>query len=264
MHGHQSVGTMYSRRVMAVNSRDGVSRLAILSGMTSQSSAVSATAPAMRRPGSRQPLDPEIILTAALDIVDTRGAEALTMRSLAAHLDSGTTTLYRHFPNRAALIAAVIDRAISEVDLSDSAATTGTWQQVCKSLAQRLFGALAAHRNLASLRVVNPPIGRSTAAMSELFLAVLLRDGFTPDTAARLYATMTHYVRGFAIQLSAHSNNEQLQAATPVTLTHSDPIRHPSTAAAAASGALPMTLAEEFTYGLDLMLGIDRLDDHRR
>jgi AcrR family transcriptional regulator len=232
--------------------------------MTPQPPAVSAAAPAIRIPGSRRPLDREFILTGALDIIDTHGAEALTMRALAAHLESGTTTLYRHFPNRVALIAAVIDRVISEVDVSDTAPTTGTWQQICKSLAQRLFDAFAAHSNLASLLVENPPIGQATEARRELVLAVLLRDGFTPATAGRLYATMSHYVRGFAIQLSAHSDNQQPQVATPVTLADADPTRFPATAAAAASGALPMTLAEEFTYGLDLILGIDRLDDHRQ
>ena len=118
--------------------------------MTSQSSAVSATAPAMRRPGSRQPLDPEFILTAALDIIDTHGAEGLTMRALATHLESGTTTLYRHFQNRAALIAAVTDRVIGKVN---TAAPPGTWQQVCKFLAQQLFDTLAAHPNLAPLLI---------------------------------------------------------------------------------------------------------------
>jgi AcrR family transcriptional regulator len=225
---------------------------------------VSAAAPAIRVPGSRRPLDREFILTGALDIIDTHGAEALTMRSLAAHLESGTTTLYRHFANRAALIAAVIDRVISEVDVSDTDVATGTWQQICKSLTQRLFDAFAAHRNLGSLLVENPPIGQATEARRELVLAILLRDGFTPDTAGRLYATMTHYVRGFAIQLSSHSDNQQPQAATPVTLAGTDPVRFPATAKTFASGALPMTLAEEFTYGLDLILGIDRLEDHRR
>ena len=243
---------------------NGASHSAILSGVTPQPPAVSAAAPAIRIPGSRRPLDREFILTGALDIIDTHGAEALTMRSLASHLESGTTTLYRHFPNRAALIAAVIDRVISEVDVSDTAATTGTWQQVCKSLAQRLFDALAAHRNLGSLLAENPPVGQATEAGRELFLAFLLREGFTPDTAGRLYAFLSHYVRGFAIQLSAHSNNQQPQAATPVTLADTDPTRFPATATTAASGALPMTLAEEFTYGLDLILGIDRLEDHRR
>ena len=224
--------------------------------MTSQSSAVSVTAPAMRRPGSRQPLDPESILTAALDIIDTHGAEALTMRALATHLESGTTTLYRHFQNRAALIAAVTDRVLGKVN---SDAPNGTWQQVCKFLAQQLFDTLAAHPNLAPLLVEQPPKGLARLALREQFLAVLLRDGFTPHTAGRLYGTLSHYVLGFAVQLRAHA-----EVMSTLDISGADPVRFPATATTVASGVLPMTIAEEFTYGLDLILGIDRLDDHRR
>lgn len=224
--------------------------------MTSQSSAVSATAPAMRRPGSRQPLDPEFILTAALDVIDTHGAEGLTMRALATHLESGTTTLYRHFQNRAALIAAVTDRVLGKVN---TAAPPGTWQQVCKFLAQQLFDTLAAHPNLAPLLIEQPPTGPGRLAGREQFLAVLLRDGFTPDTAGRLYGTLSHYVLGFAVQLRAHA-----EVTSTLDISGADPIQFPATAKIVASGALPITIAQEFTFGLDLILGIDRLGDHRR
>ena len=234
----------------------GASQSAILSGVTPQPSAVSATAPALRVPGSRRPLDREFILTGALHVIDTQGAEALTMRALAAHLESGTTTLYRHFQNRAALIAAVIDRVLGKID---SDAPSGTWQQVCKFLAQQLFDTLAAHPNLAPLLVEQPPTGPGRLAGREQFLAVLLRDGFTPDTAGRLYGTLSHYVLGFAVQLRAHA-----VVASTLDISGADPIRFPATAKTVASGALPMTIAEGFAYGLDLILGIDRLDDHRR
>ena len=248
-------GNTVSTLCHAANSWDGVSQSAILSGMSSQPSAVRAPAPVMRRPGSRQPLDREFILTAALDIIDIHGAEGLTMRALATHLESGTTTLYRHFQNRAALIAAVIDRVLGTVN---SDAPSGTWQQVCKFLAHQLFNTLAAHPNLAPLIVEQPPTGPARLAGREHFLAVLLRDGFTQDTAGRLYATVSHYVLGFAVQLRAH-----VEVTSTLDITGADPIRFPATATV-ASGALPMTIAEEFTYGLDLILGIDRLDDHRR
>jgi len=217
---------------------------------------VSATAPAVRIPGSRRPLDREFILTAALDIIDTHGAEGLTMRALATHLESGTTTLYRHFQNRAALISAVTDRVLGKVN---TAAPPGTWQQVCKFLAQQLFDTLAAHPNLAPLLIEQPPTGPGRLAGREQFLAVLLRDGFTPDVAGRLYGTLSHYVLGFAVQLRAHA-----EVTSTLDISGADPIRFPATAKIVASGALPITIAQEFTFGLDLILGIDRLGDHRR
>lgn len=93
----------------------------------------------------------------------------------------------------------------------------------------------------------------------EQFLAVLLRDGFTPDTAGRLYGTLSHYVLGFAVQLRAHA-----EVTSTLDISGADPIRFPATAKIVASGALPITIAQEFTFGLDLILGIDRLGDHRR
>lgn len=217
---------------------------------------MSAPAPAVRIPGSRRPLDREFILTAALDIIDTHGAEGLTMRALATHLESGTTTLYRHFQNRAALISAVTDRVLGKVN---TAAPPGTWQQVCKFLAQQLFDTLAAHPNLAPLLIEQPPTGPGRLAGREQFLAVLLRDGFTPDGAGRLYGTLSHYVLGFAVQLRAHA-----EVTSTLDISGADPIQFPATAKIVASGALPMTIAQEFTFGLDLILGIDRLGDHRR
>ena len=178
------------------------------------------------------------------------------MRALATHLESGTTTLYRHFQNRAALIAAVTDRVLGKVN---TAAPPGTWQQVCKFLAQQLFDTLAAHPNLAPLLIEQPPTGPGRLAGREQFLAVLLRDGFTPDVAGRLYGTLSHYVLGFAVQLRAHA-----EVTSTLDISGADPIQFPATAKIVASGALPITIAQEFTFGLDLILGIDRLGDHRR
>jgi len=227
---------------------------------------MSATAPAIRIPGSRRPLDRDFILDGALEIIDTHGAKAMTLQALATHLHSGTATLYRHFPNRAALIAAVIDRVLSQIDIDDTNDTTTPWQQVCKCIAQNSFDALAAHSNLASLLIDNTEATPAYSAGRELFLAALLRDGFTPHAARRVYATISHYAIGFAMQLP-HQDHAQHQEPAPAAarrdFTDADPANHPATATIAAS-APPLTLAEEFTYGLDMMLlGIERLHDHQ-
>jgi len=222
-------------------------------------------APAMRRPGSRQPLGREFILAAALEIIDTQGVAALTMRALATQLQSGTATLYRHFANRTALIEAVIDNVVSEVDLTTPMALSGPWHQACKSLAQQLFDALAAHPNLAPLLSLFPPAGTAGAVRRERFLAILLRDGFPPDVALRIYTSVGHYVVGFAVQIGAHLITSEPGAGSPIALPDLDPASYPATATIAAAGARPATLAEEFTYGLDLIFaGIERTEKVRK
>ena len=236
--------------------------------MTPERPAVGATAPAKRIPGSRRPLERDFILTSALEIIDTHGAEALSMRSLATHMYSGTTTLYRHFPNRAAIIAAVIDRVASQIDFGGTDATTTPWQQVCKRIAQNSFDALAAHRNLASLVLGNADATPAYSTGRELFLGALLHDGFTPHAARRVYATVSHYVIGFAMQLPVRDDSQHREPAPGAArraLEITYPASNPATATVAAAGAQPLTLAEEFTYGLDMMLlGIERFHDQHR
>src|SRR2546430_1768414 len=71
---------------------------------------VTTAARQTRRGPGRPCLPLDRIVATALRIVDEQGADALSMRSLAQALDSGTATLYRHFANRAELIAQVVDR----------------------------------------------------------------------------------------------------------------------------------------------------------
>lgn len=70
---------------------------------------------------------------------------------------------------------------------------------------------------------------------------------------------LSHYVLGFAVQLRAHA-----AVMSSLDISGADPADFPGTARTLASGALPMTIAEEFTYGLYLMLaGVDRVEDHQ-
>ncbi len=55
------------------------------------------------------------IVAAASDILESEGAEALTMRRLAAELDMQAPSLYKHFPNKAAVEHALIENALFDV-----------------------------------------------------------------------------------------------------------------------------------------------------
>ena len=117
---------------------------------------------AVRLPG-RPPLSRDFMLATALRIVDEGGAESLSMRSLAQRMNSSTATIYRHYPNRAALIIDIIDLVMAEVDL-DAGDLDSTWRQACRRLACAIFDALGRHRNVAPLLAEHPPIGRNSMA----------------------------------------------------------------------------------------------------
>ena len=51
----------------------------------------------------------DVVLTTALEIIDRDGVDGLSMRRLARRLDCDPMTIYRHAPNKAALLDAVAE-----------------------------------------------------------------------------------------------------------------------------------------------------------
>lgn len=195
----------------------------------------------------------------ALEITDTEGVEALSMRVLADRLGSGTATLYRHFDNRAALVARVVDEVFGEVELDEQALAAVGWQAACRTIAHGMFDALGRHKNVALLLVEQVPLGPNALVLRERCLTALLDGGFTAQVAARSYAALAGHVLGFAMRLGGHSSAGQDADAHASEVFHAlDPSRFPATVAAADS--LPVAPREEFSFGLDLLLeGLNQL-----
>ena len=215
--------------------------------------------PRANRSRGRPALPLDRILAAAVELLDEQGVEALSMRSLAQRLQSGTATLYRHFSNRSELVSLVVDHLLGEVDLDAHAIAQLPWQQACMLFAQHMFDALGRHGNVASLLIEYTPMGPNALANRELCLTVLLDNGFSPAVAAHAYATLARYVLGFAIQLSGSAAvNSQQDAELSATFHQLDPSRYPATVAVADD--LPVPLEEEFAFGLQLIVaGLARL-----
>lgn len=223
----------------------------------------SASAVARRKPG-RPPIPVGPIVDAALQIIDEQGWEELSMRSLAAHLNSSTATLYRHFPNREALIQSVIDRVLGEVDV-DAANYRGLdWRPACERLARETFESFRRHRQVAMLLAHHTPIGPNSAAVRERMLSVLIDGGLDVPVAARSGAMIAHLIVGFAIQLGGErelSGNDRKTLAKAVNAM--DLAQYPATAAVKHARWRPTSIDEEFAFALDMVLdGMSHLSSH--
>lgn len=207
------------------------------------------TCPVTRRSPGRPPLPVERIITTALQIVHEEGADALSMRTLAQRLDSGTATLYRHFTGRADLIAHVVDLVSGSVVIDDAQLRAMPWPQACKTLARSMFEALRQHPNVAPLLAEDVPVGPNAMAARERLIALLLDNGFPPALAARSYATLARYILGFAIQVTSTDVDDARLAKVFHDL---NPDQFPATVAVADS--LPVPLDEEFAFGLELII----------
>jgi AcrR family transcriptional regulator len=204
-----------------------------------------------RRSPGRPAIPLDRIVRTALQIVDDEGADALSMRTLAQRLDSGTATLYRHFTGRADLIAHVVDLVFGSVEIDAAGLSTMTWQEACKTAAYSMFDALRSHPNVAPLLGADVLIGPNAMAAREGLIAILLDNGFPPALAARSYATLARYILGFAIQLTSHRDDLDDAGLAQVFL-NLDPRQFPATVKVADS--LPVSLEDEFAFGLELII----------
>src|SRR6202167_4710631 len=60
----------------------------------------------------------ERIISAAMELIEREGVDAVSMRRIAAQLDSGVMALYNHVPSKLALLEGVAERVMSGIDFS--------------------------------------------------------------------------------------------------------------------------------------------------
>lgn len=137
------------------------------------------------------------IVQAALALIDADGLYALSTRRLAASLGVSGPSLYNHFPTKDALLDAVADAVIADVDLSHLAREP--WQQALRHWARSYHETLAAHPNLVPVAALGP--GRRPAAlrMADSVYGALVQAGWSAREATRIGALMRYFVAGSAL-----------------------------------------------------------------
>src|ERR1700744_5092320 len=98
---------------------------------------------------AKAPLSEDAVVDAALAILKTEGLDAVTMRRVAAALDTGAASLYVYVSGREALLQAMLDRVTASVELEPP--DPARWRAQLHILLQRMRDALVAHPGLAAL-----------------------------------------------------------------------------------------------------------------
>ncbi len=71
---------------------------------------------ATRRRGPRRAVTEEEILDAALSLLDEGGQDAVSVRGIAARVGVAPNAVYTYFPGKAAVVQALVERLLGEVD----------------------------------------------------------------------------------------------------------------------------------------------------
>lgn len=139
----------------------------------------------------------EGIASEALRIIDAEGLESLTMRRLAAELQTGPASIYRHFESRDAVLIEVVDLVLGE--LPDHDPPGDTWADRVTYLARTLRSLLLRHPDVAGLWRSSQQLGPNALRARERGLGLVVGAGASPRLAASMYLLLLHFVVGFAI-----------------------------------------------------------------
>ena len=80
----------------------------------------------------------------------------MSIRGIAAKVGVAPNAVYTYFPDKAAVIRALVDRLFGEIDHGVFADRTQPWRQRVESLAVELRARLAAHPGAVTLMIGQP------------------------------------------------------------------------------------------------------------
>src|ERR1700734_3119734 len=143
--------------------------------------------PAVRHRSTRDrpakaPLSEDAVVDAALAILKSDGLQAVTMRRVAAALDTGAMSLYVYVSGREGLLQAMLHRVTATIDLE--APDPSRWRPQLHSLLLRMHQALVTHPGIAAMTLADPPTTEAVLLLAENLLGILLAGGLDPQDAA--------------------------------------------------------------------------------
>jgi AcrR family transcriptional regulator len=143
---------------------------------------------------AKAPLSVEAIVDAAVGIMQSEGLDAMSMRRVAAVLDTGAGSLYVYVAGREGLIEAALDRVLAGIEIERP--HPRRWRNQLIALLERTRDALVDHPGIASAAMIDPPRTRTAMRLLENILGLLLMGGLAARDAAwtadTLMAQVTH------------------------------------------------------------------------
>lgn len=217
-----------------------------------------------KKRASREPVNRERAVLAAIAVADAGGLGELTMRRLADELGVEAMSLYHHVPNKDAILDAMIDVVYREIELPSRDVD---WKTAMRRRAASMRAALLRHRWALSLMESRRTPGVANLAHHDAVLGSLRGAGFSIELTAHAYAVLDSYIFGFVhteLNLPFQTTDETQEVAQEI-FEQLPAGAFPHLVELATEHVLKPGYAfgDEFAFGLELILdGLERA--HRK
>ena len=209
----------------------------------------------------RVPLSRERVLRAAIDLADTGGITALSMRKLAQELGVEAMSLYYYVAKKEDLLAGMVDLVVRDMELPSMGAD---WKAALRKSAISAHDVLVRHPWACGL-MMSVKDGTARLRWMDAVLRCLREAGFSTELTHHAYHALDSHITGFTLwQLSFPFEAEQL-ADVAATFLRELPVDEYPYLAEHVEWHLTETRDDdegEFAFGLDLILdGLERMRD---
>lgn len=208
-----------------------------------------------RRRGARRVLSQAEVLDAAQELLDDGGLEAVSVRGIAKRLGVAPNTIYTYYPDKAAIMQALVDRLLGEVDLGLLAGRGRPWRHRVEALALELREQFTMHPQAVGLIVAGPLGGPHARALNQGIRQLFTETGLDPTEAARAAYVLGVYILGsLALEVARPwegelpSHRDDPPTSEPNTSSPHEP--HP----AVPEGFPHSTPADQYLWGLRKVL----------
>jgi AcrR family transcriptional regulator len=174
---------------------------------------VSSTWDAIAHERNGSGLTRERIVAAGIVIADQDGLARVSVRRIAAQLDSSPMSLYHYVPSKRDLLNLMLDAA--NADFAWPAKTITDWRGVLRHFAWESRRCLKQHPWVNQLRASDPEYGPESIRILEWLLTSLSRVGLDVRTAIRVIGVLFVFVNGFVAAESSGSSAPRIAGRRP-------------------------------------------------
>lgn len=158
-----------------------------------------------RRTQTGAELSKDVYIDAAINLIEKRGADNLSARTLGAAVGADASALYRYFPGVDDVLRAVADRMIGIA--LERWAPSADWLTSFADLARELYQVYVSEFPSTGYVVATHHTGLPNEIRAvELSIGLLRDGGFDAESAARRFRSLSDFLRGQAMLDGAFSS----------------------------------------------------------
>lgn len=145
----------------------------------------------------RETLTRDRVLLSAVELADTAGLDAVSMRRVGEALGVEAMSLYRHVRNKDDLLDGMVDAVIARFPARDGSLD---WRESLRALVRGAHDVLLRHPWVAALATSRPAVGPARLRFVDAVLGSLLAGGCSPQLAHDAMHAIEVHVFAFTLQ----------------------------------------------------------------